>query len=219
MLEEALRSGAQPGVLLVRERAKDSLPDGLLERAAQAGAVLYCAPDALFELASDVETPQNVIFLLQAAVLDGRCTGRQSAGAAAGRFTGPGQPWHDFAHRGSVRARCRCIVRGLRRSVCPQGRALDHGGGVPSAMRAAAAARGRRPAARAGLAGLCNRAARGQRAAGAQCRSDRAAVIIGSEGRGVTPQAIEMSDQRVIIPMHGPRGIAQRGRRCGDCDL
>lgn len=59
MLEEALRSGAQPGVLLVRERAKDSLPDGLLERAAQAGAVLYCAPDALFELASDVETPQT----------------------------------------------------------------------------------------------------------------------------------------------------------------
>ena len=31
----------------------------------------------------------------------------------------------------------------------------------------------------------------------------RAAVIIGSEGRGVTPQAIEMSDKRVIIPMHG----------------
>ena len=62
MLEEALRSGAKPGVLLVRERAKDNLPDGLLDRAAAAGAALYCASDALFELASDVETPQNVIF-------------------------------------------------------------------------------------------------------------------------------------------------------------
>ena len=32
MLEEALRSGAKPGVLLVRERAQDRLPHGLLDR-------------------------------------------------------------------------------------------------------------------------------------------------------------------------------------------
>ena len=30
-----------------------------------------------------------------------------------------------------------------------------------------------------------------------------AAVIIGSEGRGVTPQALALSDKRVIIPMAG----------------
>ena len=32
---------------------------------------------------------------------------------------------------------------------------------------------------------------------------EKAAVIIGSEGRGVTRQAIDLSDKRVVIPMHG----------------
>ena len=31
----------------------------------------------------------------------------------------------------------------------------------------------------------------------------RAAVIIGSEGRGVSESALRLSDRRVIIPMHG----------------
>ena len=30
-----------------------------------------------------------------------------------------------------------------------------------------------------------------------------AAVIIGSEGRGVSERALRLSDRRVIIPMHG----------------
>ena len=34
-------------------------------------------------------------------------------------------------------------------------------------------------------------------------RLDRAAVIIGSEGRGVSSAAIDQSDRRVIIPMKG----------------
>ncbi len=131
MLGEALRSGAKLKTVLVR----DGWDSPLVKEAEEQGASLYSAPDALFKLASEVETPQNVIFFLRAAAVDGGRAGRSRAGAPAGRLTGPGQPWHDLTHRRSVRARRRCVVRGLRRSVFTQGRALDDGRGVPSAVR------------------------------------------------------------------------------------
>ena len=58
MLREALASGTRVKTLLAREGWQDAL----LDHAAEQGAVLYCAADALFGLASDVETPQNVVF-------------------------------------------------------------------------------------------------------------------------------------------------------------
>ena len=58
MLREALASGARVKTLLAREGWQDAL----LDQAAEQGAALYCAADALFGLASDVETPQNVVF-------------------------------------------------------------------------------------------------------------------------------------------------------------
>ena len=42
--------------------AREGWQHALLDHAAEQGAVLYCAADALFGLASDVETPQNVVF-------------------------------------------------------------------------------------------------------------------------------------------------------------
>ena len=101
MLGEALRSGAKLKTVLVR----DGWDSPLVKEAEEQGASLYSAPDALFKLASEVETPQNVIF---------SCEQPQWTADA---LDGAGQPWHDLTHRRSVRARRRCVVRGLRRSV------------------------------------------------------------------------------------------------------
>ena len=61
MLREALSSGAQIQTLLVRAGREAELST-LLGQAAASGAALYTAPDALFALASEVETPQSVVF-------------------------------------------------------------------------------------------------------------------------------------------------------------
>ena len=58
MLGEALRSGAKLKTVLVR----DGWDSPLVKEAEEQGASLYSATDALFKLASEVETPQNVIF-------------------------------------------------------------------------------------------------------------------------------------------------------------
>ena len=66
MLLEALDSGAAVKTVLVRE----GWTDALVERAAAQGAALYTAPDALFGQASDVQTPQNVVFSCAQPVWD-----------------------------------------------------------------------------------------------------------------------------------------------------
>ena len=62
MLAEAAASGARVTTLLVREGEAGRLPPDLLAYAERTGAALYCAPEALFRQASEVETPQRVIF-------------------------------------------------------------------------------------------------------------------------------------------------------------
>lgn len=202
MLEEALRSGAQPGVLLVRERAKDSLPNGLLERAAQAGAALYCAPDALFELASDVETPQNVIFSCKqprwtADALDGKAQVLLLDGL------------QDPGNLGTILRTAEAFALGA--VVLCEGCADPF---APKVVRSTMGAVFRLPCVRLPLKEAVQRlhaqdlpvyatALHADSVPLSAVSLNRAAVIIGSEGRGVTPQAIEMSDQRVIIPMHG----------------
>jgi len=60
MLAEALTSGAKvKQVLTCADKPQDT---ALLERAEAQGAILYQAPESLFALASNVETPQNVLF-------------------------------------------------------------------------------------------------------------------------------------------------------------
>ena len=70
---EALRSGAEIKTVLVRR----GFESGELRQAEKQGAAMYCAEDALFCLASEVESPQNVIFSCMqpqwdAAALDDR---------------------------------------------------------------------------------------------------------------------------------------------------
>ena len=202
MLEEALRSGVQPGVLLVRERAKDSLPDGLLDRAAQAGAALYCAPDTLFELASEVETPQNVIFSCKqphwtAEELDGKAQvllldGLQDPGnlgtilrtaeafalGAVVLCEGCADPFSPKVVRSTMGAvfRLPCVTLPLAEAA-----ERLHRNGLP--LYATALHEDSVPLSTVSLS--------------------KAAVIIGSEGKGVTEQALRLADKRVIIPMKG----------------
>ena len=202
MLEEALRSGVQLGVLLVRERAKDSLPDGLLDRAAQAGAALYCAPDTLFELASEVETPQNVIFSCKqpywtADALDGKAQVLLLDGL------------QDPGNLGTILRTAEAFALGA--VVLCEGCADPFS---PKVVRSTMGAVFRLPCVRLPLAEAVERLrAQGLAVYATALHADsvplgtvpldRAAVIIGSEGCGVTPQAIALSDRRVIIPMHG----------------
>ena len=60
MLGEALDSDIRVGAVLVR--AGTACDDALLARAAAQGAALLTAEKALFDLATDVETPQGVLF-------------------------------------------------------------------------------------------------------------------------------------------------------------
>ena len=174
MLQEAVASGAQIQTLLVRAGREDCLAGRPAGRQTPASPAQRCtaAPDALFRHGERGGDPAGRDLFLRAAAVGRGRAGRQRAGAAARRLAGPGQPWHDPAHRRGVCARRRRVVRGLRRPVFAQGRALDHGSGVPPAVRArcrcrTAIARLRRR----GPAGVCDRAARGQRAAVRRCRS------------------------------------------------
>ncbi|MFR4972094.1 MAG: TrmH family RNA methyltransferase [Butyricicoccus pullicaecorum] len=60
MLGEALDSDIRVGAVLVRSGT--ACDDALLARAAAQGAALLTAEKALFDLATDVETPQGVLF-------------------------------------------------------------------------------------------------------------------------------------------------------------
>ena len=202
MLQEAVASGAQIKTLLVRAGREDCLPDGLTNRLGQAGAALYTAPDALFCQASGVETPQNVIFSCAqprwtADALDGKeqvllLDGLQDPGnlgtilrtaeafalGAVVLCEGCADPFSPKVVRSTMGAvfRLPCVQLGLQEAV-----GCLHGAGLPVYATALHA----------------------DSVPLAQVPLGRAAVIIGSEGRGVTPAALALSDKRVIIPMAG----------------
>ena len=198
MLGEALRSGAKLKTVLVR----DSWDSPLVKEAEEQGASLYSAPDALFKLASEVETPQNVIFSCEqpqwtADALDGAeqvllLDGLQDPGnlgtilrtaeafalGAVVLCEGCADPFSPKVVRSTMGAvfRLPCVALPLADAA-----ARLHKNGL--AVYATALHEDSEPLSSVPL--------------------ERAAVIIGSEGRGVTRQAIDLSDKRVVIPMHG----------------
>lgn len=159
MLYEAISSGAQVKTLLVRAGRENQLPSGLLERAEQMGAALYTAPDALFRLASEVETPQDVIFSCRQPVWTAEALDGKKQVLLLDGLQDPGNLGTILRTAEAFALGARCVVRGLRRPVFAQGRALDDGGGVPPAVRGAAAARSDGAPAAKRPAGVCDRAA------------------------------------------------------------
>lgn len=163
---------------------------------------MYCAEDALFRLASEVESPQNVIFSCMqpqwdAAALDDReqvllLDGLQDPGnlgtilrtaeafalGAVVLCEGCADPFSPKVVRSTMGAvfRLPCVQLPLADAL-----ALLKTAGLP--VYATALHEDSVPLSSVSLG--------------------RAAVIIGSEGRGVSESALRLSDRRVIIPMHG----------------
>lgn len=202
MLGEALSSGAQVKTVLVRAERQQGLLTDLLERAQAQGAKLYQAPDALFSLASDVETPQDVIFSCvqpqwTTAALEGKqqlilLDGLQDPGnlgtilrtaeafalGAVVLCEGCADPFSPKVVRSTMGAvfRLPCVAMPLAEAVA---QLKEAGLSVyATALHADSVPLGQIP-------------------------MKKAAVIIGSEGRGVSQAALALSDQRVIIPMEG----------------
>lgn len=198
MLEEALRSGAVLKTVLARRGWESEM----LREAESRGAALYCAEDALFRLASEVESPQNVIFSCMqpqwdAAALDGKeqvllLDGLQDPGnlgtilrtaeafalGAVVLCEGCADPFSPKVVRSTMGAvfRLPCVQLPLKE-------ALDLLKTVGLPVYATALHEDSVPLSAVSLS--------------------RAAVIIGSEGRGVSDSALRLSDKRVIIPMRG----------------
>lgn len=202
MLREALASGAQLTTLLVRAARRDSLPPALLEQAAQAGATLYCAPDTLFHLASGVETPQDVIFACRQPRWDA-----QALDGARQQLLLEGL--QDPGNLGTILRTAEAFALGA--VVLCEGCADPFS---PKVVRATMGAVFRLPCVSMPLADAAARArAQGLAVYATALHTDsvplsavaldRAAVIIGSEGRGVSPAGLALADRRVIIPMQG----------------
>ena len=198
MLEEALRSGAVLKTVLARRGWESEM----LREAESRGAALYCAEDALFRLASEVESPQNVIFSCMqpqwdAAALDGKeqvllLDGLQDPGnlgtilrtaeafalGAVVLCEGCADPFSPKVVRSTMGAvfRLPCVQLPLKEALD-----LLKTAGLP--VYATALHEDSVPLSAVSLS--------------------RAAVIIGSEGRGVSDLALRLSDKRVIIPMRG----------------
>ena len=188
MLGEALRSGAKLKTVLVR----DSWDSPLVKEAEDQGASLYSAPDALFKLASEVETPQNVIF---------SCEQPQWTADA---LDGAGQVLlldglQDPGNLGTILRTAEAFALGA--VVLCEGCADPFS---PKVVRSTMGAVFRLPCVthRNGLP-LYATALHEDSVPLSSVSLSKAAVIIGSEGKGVTEQALRLSDRCVIIPMKG----------------
>ena len=198
MLGEALRSGAKLKTVLVR----DGWDSPFIKEAEGQGAVLYSAPDALFKLASEVETPQNVIF---------SCEQPQWTADA---LDGAGQVLlldglQDPGNLGTILRTAEAFALGA--VVLCEGCADPFS---PKVVRSTMGAVFRLPCVTLPLAEVAERLHRNGLPLYATALHEdsvplssvslsKAAVIIGSEGKGVTEQALRLSDKRVIIPMKG----------------
>lgn len=201
MLGEALDSDIRVGAVLVRSGT--ACDDALLARAAAQGASLLTAEKALFDLATDVETPQGVLFSCErpvrqtvdfssvhrAVLLDGLQdpgnlgTILRTADAFALDLVILCEGCTDPTAPKVVRA---TMGAAFRQPVCqmPLAEAIDalQQHGIP--VYAAALEPDSVPLPPEGL-------------------PERSAVIIGNEGNGVTQAALDLCDYKLIIPMAG----------------
>lgn len=198
MLTEALTSGVKVRTVLVREGEK---PDGLLERAEEQGAALYTAPPQLFALASDVETPQGVIFSCESPVLGGSLPPVRTAMLLDGV--------QDPGNIGTIVRTAEAF--GLDALVLCEGCADST---APKVLRGTMGSIFRQPLYRLPLAeAAVQLRAQGLPVYAAALREDsvplpelplgRCAFVVGSEGHGVRAETVALSDRTVVIPMAG----------------
>lgn len=200
MLGEALSSGARVKTVLTREGA--AVDAALLRRAEQAGAALFCAPAALFAQASDVETPQPVLFACAP-----RTFGAETLTGARRVLVLDGL--QDPGNLGTI---LRTADAFATDAVVLTPGCVDPC--APKVVRATMGAIFRLPVVRLPLADAIARLHEQGLPVYAAALTDDAlpvgrvpltesAVIIGNEGRGVSEEALALSDRRVILPMQG----------------
>ncbi len=200
MLGEALSSGVQISTVLTRAGA--AVDEALLLRAEQAGAALFCAEAALFAQASDVETPQPVLFACVPRVFDADVlTGARRVLVLDGL--------QDPGNLGTILRTADAFA--IDAVVLTPGCADPH---APKVVRATMGAAFRLPVVHLPLTDAIARLrGEGLPVYAAALTADalpvvsvplgRSAVIIGNEGRGVSADALALSDERVILPMQG----------------
>lgn len=202
MLHEALRSGMQVKTVLALAGARDDLGRALLLRAEDTGASMFTAPDALFKLASDVETPQNIIFSCAFPTFESACLRAARRILVLDGLQDPG-------NMGTILRTADAFA--LDAVILAEGCADPY---APKVVRATMGAIFRQPIVRLPLeqaiatlrvqgipvyaAALTEQAV----PAGA-VRLQNSAVIIGNEGRGVSQMALKRADAHIILPMRG----------------
>lgn len=198
LLGEALASGASLKTVLLRSDAGASLRT-LGAQAEALGAALFSAEPRIFALASDVETPQGVIFSCGSPILSGELPEVYSAVLLDGV--------QDPGNLGTIIRSADAF--GLGALVLCEGCADP---AAPKVLRGTMGAIFRQPLYRLPLV----RAVELLRAQGlpvyaAALREDSipvtelgaCAVIVGSEGHGVSAEALARCDRPIILPMTG----------------
>jgi TrmH family RNA methyltransferase len=201
MLYEALSSGIAVKSILLR--AGDTQNEELITRAEAQGARLFEAEPQVFALASDVETPQGVIF--SCAMPKRFADDLPEALSGAVLLDGVQDP----GNLGTILRTADAFA--LDAVILCEG-CTDPT--APKVVRATMGAAFRQPVYHMPLAeAIAALKTRGLPVYAAALEPDSvrsttldlhgAAVIIGSEGRGVTRQALELCDRKMVIPMAG----------------
>ena len=202
MLREALASGAKIGTVIVRTGEEKADFAALLGKAEASGAKLYGAPETLFRQASDVETPQRVLFSCAQPKWEAEALAGQKHVLLLDGVQDPGnlgtilRSADAFALGGVVLCEgcadpfspkvVRATMGAIFRLPCPRLPLMD----AVSFLR------------QNGLA-VYTAALREDAVPVCDARLENAAVIVGSEGAGVTQAALAAADRSVIIPMAG----------------
>ena len=196
MLTEALRSGAEIKTVLVRR----GFESGELRQAEKQGAAMYCAEDALFCLASEVESPQNVIFSCMQPQWDAAALDDREQVLLLDGLQDPG-------NLGTILRTAEAFALGA--VVLCEGCADPFS---PKVVRSTMGAVFRRPVwclKAAQLPGLLTRSSlplygTALRQDTEDVRTvplDRCAIVIGSEGQGINDAVLALCQKTVKIPM------------------
>lgn len=201
MLGEALDSGVSVHAVLVR--ADVCADPALLARAAAQGAAVFTAEPGLFALATDVETPQGVLFCCDRPV-------RGQINLSSVRRAVLLDGLQDPGNLGTILRTADAFALDL--VILCEG-CTDPT--APKVVRATMGAAFRQPVVQLPLA----EAVRALQTQGipvyaaalepdsvpltADGLPERSAVIIGNEGNGVTQAALDLCDRKLVIPMAG----------------
>lgn len=201
MLLEALSSGVSVHTVLVR--AGETIAPALMAQAAAQGARLFEAEGAAFSAATDVETPQGLVFSCARPVLDaGALTGFSRAVLLDG-IQDPGNLGTILRTADAFALDAVILCEGCTDPTAPKVVRATMGAAFRQAVyqlplrEAVAALR------EAGIPVYAAALTADSMPLPAEGLPDRAAVIIGNEGRGVSRDALDLCDQKLIIPMAG----------------